>query len=150
MVERLDDGCLGILPSVANLEKGTILDHRPRSGVQYARLPVPFCLRLRQVNRADMQAHCLRRRKLHKTLLPVSRAWHPHDGRHNRNRSQRRLERTRHLEKCFACLELAAPHWGLFLNVTFETRALVLPDKPAIWQSMISGSGTSRAQDLSI
>src|ERR1022692_3328701 len=68
------EGCLGILPLGAKREKGTLLDLRRSSGVQYAWLPVPFCLRLRQVNRADMQAHCLRRRKLHKTPLPVSRA----------------------------------------------------------------------------
>src|ERR1017187_5993389 len=66
--------CLGILPSGAKLEKGTLLDLRRCSGVQYAKLPAPFCLRLRQVNRADMQAHCLRRRKSHKTPLPVPRA----------------------------------------------------------------------------
>jgi hypothetical protein len=53
MVVRFDGGCLGILPSVTKLEKRPLLDHGPRSGVQYARLPVPFCLRLRQVNRAD-------------------------------------------------------------------------------------------------
>jgi len=63
-------GCLGILPSRPKLVKATLLDLRRCSGVQYAWLPVPFCLRLRQVNRADIQAHCLRRRKSHKTPLP--------------------------------------------------------------------------------
>src|ERR1022692_1514601 len=106
------EGCLGILPLGAKREKGTLLDLRRSSGVQYAWLPVPFCLRLRQVNRADMQAHCLRRRKSHKTPLPVSRACTRTTARNNQTRSQRRLEQTRHLEKCFACLERAAPHRG--------------------------------------
>jgi hypothetical protein len=74
VVRLIPIGCFGILPSGAKRGKGTLLDLPRSSGVQYARLPVPFCLRLRQVNRADMQAHCLRRRKLHKTPLPVSRA----------------------------------------------------------------------------
>ena len=127
-------GCLGILPSGAKLEKGTLLDLRRSSGVQYAWLPVPFCLRLRQVNRADMQAHCLRRRKSHKTPLPVPRACTTHDGRNNRTRSQRRLGQARHLEKCFACLERAAPLWGLPFTLLFlKSVALVLPDEPAIY-----------------
>jgi hypothetical protein len=53
-----------------------------------------------------------------------------HDGQHNQPALKRRLEWSQHLEKCFACLEWAAPLRGMLRTLIIFSKlvALVLPE----------------------